>query len=76
MNRRRGKLTAAERETPGQSPAGAAKAARKEARLSAALRANLAKRKDQARARAGVENPTGQRATNPPQSPPKPPRSA
>ena len=56
------------------------KAARKEARLSAALRANLAKRKDQARARAGFENPTDQHAANSPQSSPqshaKPPRTA
>ncbi len=56
----------------------AAKAARKEARLSEALRANLAKRKDQARARG--ENPTDRSAANPPQSTPqnpgKPPRPA
>jgi hypothetical protein len=67
MDRRRNTPTAAN-----QSP----KAARKQARLSAALRANLAKRKDQARARAGVENPADQHAANPPQSPPKPPRPA
>jgi len=58
----------------------AAKAARKEARLSEALRANLAKRKDQARARAVGENPTDRSAADPPQSaaqnPGKPPRLA
>ncbi len=65
---------------PGQGPASAARAARKEARLSEALRANLAKRKDQARARAAGENPSDRSAANPPQSAPqkpgKPPRTA
>jgi hypothetical protein len=61
-------------------PAGVARAAHRQARLSKALRANLAKRKDQARARAEGENPPGESTANPPpsaaQSPGKPPRSA
>src|ERR1700722_19426892 len=40
------------------------KAARKEARLSAALRSNLAKRKDQARPPAGGGEPTDQKPPN------------
>ena len=82
-------MSVKDKETPGQGPAGSAtqatmksspKAARKEARLSEALRANLARRKDQARARAEGENPTDLSAANPPQSAPpipgKPPRPA
>jgi hypothetical protein len=45
-------MTVKERQTPGGGDSGAAKAAAKEARLAEALRANLARRKAQARARA------------------------
>ncbi len=73
-------MSVKDKETPAPGPAGNAKAARKAARLSEALRANLARRKDQARARAGGENPSDQSAANPPQSaaqnPGKPPRPA
>jgi hypothetical protein len=59
---------------PAPVPAGVARAAHRQARQSAALRANLAKRKDQARARAGDSE------ADPPQSaaqnPGKPPRPA
>jgi hypothetical protein len=58
----------------------ASRAARKEARLAKALRANIARRKEQARARASGENANGDPASNPPESSPgnpgKPPRSA
>ena len=45
-------MTVKEPQTPGQSDNGAAKAAAKRERLAEALRANLARRKAQARARA------------------------
>ncbi|MDE2165935.1 MAG: hypothetical protein KGJ66_06320 [Alphaproteobacteria bacterium] len=45
-------MTVKERQTPGRGDSGTAKAAAKEARLAEALRANLARRKAQARARA------------------------
>ncbi len=65
---------------PARVPAGVARAAHRQTRLSKALRANLAKRKDQARARAEGENPPGDGAADPPpsaaQSPGKPPHSA
>ena len=75
-------MSVKDKETPGRGPVAAsassreaaAKAARAQARLSEALRANLAKRKDQARARG--ENPTDRSAANPPQNPGKPPRPA
>ncbi|WP_299565743.1 hypothetical protein [uncultured Sulfitobacter sp.] len=48
--------------TPPQTPAQKAKAeqaARREARLKQALKANMTRRKMQARARAGADTPTG-----------------
>ncbi len=73
-------MSVKDKQTPARVPAGVARAAHRQARLSEALRANLARRKDQARARAAGENPTVQSAANPPQSaapnPAKPPRSA
>jgi hypothetical protein len=45
-------MTVKERQAPGRSAAGAAQGAAKRARLAEALRANLARRKAQARARA------------------------
>jgi len=82
-------MSVKDKEMPGQGAAGPAapaamkpspKAARKEARLAEALRANLAKRKNQAQARAAGEKPTDRSAANPPQSAPqnpgKPPRPA
>ena len=83
-------MTVKDKQTPAPGPTdpaasassreAAAKEARKEARLSEALRANLAKRKDQARARASGENPADPSAADPPQSaaqnPGKPPRPA
>jgi hypothetical protein len=59
-------MTVKERQSPGQDAAGAAKAAAKETRLADALRANLAKRKQQAR----------QREAAPSESPGKPQRPA
>jgi len=60
-------MSVKERQTPGQSDSGATKAAAKQARLAEALRANLGRRKAQARARAPDD------AAVPPA---KPPRSA
>ena len=45
-------MSVKERQTPGQSDSGTVKAAAKQARLAEALRANLGRRKAQARARA------------------------
>ena len=61
-------MSVKERQTPGQSDSGAVKAAAKQARLAEALRANLGRRKAQARARA----PDGEAVV----LPVKPPRSA
>lgn len=61
-------MTVRERQTPGQNDSGAAKAAAKRARLAEALRANLARRKAQARARAPAPDEPTPLA--------KPPRSA
>jgi hypothetical protein len=58
-------MTVKDRQSP-QIDSGAGKAAQKQARLSAALRANLARRKAQARARDGAA----------PDSSGKPPRPA
>jgi len=61
-------MSVKERQTPGQSDSGAKKAAAKQARLAEALRANLGRRKAQARGRA----PDADTAV----PPAKPPRSA
>ncbi|HYL48071.1 MAG TPA: hypothetical protein VET84_01785 [Stellaceae bacterium] len=61
-------MTAKDWRVPGQSDSGAAKAAAKQARLADALRANLGRRKAQARARAP--------AVDSDVPPSKPPRSA
>jgi hypothetical protein len=60
-------MTAKERQTPGQRDSGAAKAAAKQARLAEALRANLARRKAQARARAPAAD-EGAPSKKPPRS--------
>ncbi|MDE2513647.1 MAG: hypothetical protein KGL22_06040 [Alphaproteobacteria bacterium] len=62
-------MTAKDWHAPSRSDSGAAKAATKQARLADALRANLGRRKAQARARAPAADETA-----PPPS--KPPRSA
>jgi len=62
-------MSVKERQTPGRNDSSAAKAAAKQARLAEALRANLGRRKAQARAR------TPEADATPPLSP-KPPRSA
>ena len=61
-------MTAKDWYAPGRSDSGATKAATKLARLADALRANLGRRKAQARARAPADDTTA--------PPPKPPRSA
>jgi len=61
-------MSAKERQTLGQSDPGAAKAAARRARLAEALRANLGRRKAQARARAPDADDVA--------PPAKPPRSA
>ena len=61
-------MSVKERQTPGQSDSGATKAAAKQARLAEALRANLGRRKAQARARTPDADDTV--------PPAKPPRSA
>ena len=62
------------------SPPTVTRAARREARLAKALRANIAKRKEQAQARLGGKKANGDAAPIPPDSTPetpgKPPRSA
>jgi len=62
-------MTAKDWHAPGQSDSGATKAVVKQARLADALRANLGRRKAQARARA----PAADETVLPPS---KPPRSA